>query len=124
MVKQKCISYGRNFEMEKATVLSITYEPSDSIEMQGKRRDVKKYLNVGYYIKEERNGYWILVKASQLNVTLKNCFCTRTFNMKADVCDHYGKLRISKSLINRFNQDIEDGEISIYMDLEGNYSLE
>lgn len=110
--------------MEKATILSIMYEPSDSIEMQGKRRDVKKYLNAGYYTKEERNGYWVLVKTAQLNVTLNNSSCTRTFNMKADVCDYYGKSRISKSLINKFNQDIEDGEILIYMDLEGNYLLE
>lgn len=110
--------------MEKATVLSIVYVPSDSIEMQGKRKDIEKYLNAGYYIKENRNGYWVLVKAAQLNVTLKNSSCTRTYNMKEDVCDYFGRKRISQSLIDRFTQDIEDGKISIYMDLEGSYSLE
>ena len=116
MVKQQCVSCGRNFEMEKATVLYITYEGADSIEMQGKRRDIEKYLNAGYYRKEERNGYWVLVKAAQLNVTINNSSYTMTFNMKANVCNYYGKSRISKSLVDRFKQDIEDGEISIFMD--------
>lgn len=110
--------------MEKAIILSITYEASDSIEMQGKRKDIEKYLNAGYYIKEDRNGYWVLVKAAQLNVTINNSSCTRTYNMKVDVCDYYGKKRISQSLTDRFTQDIEYGKISIYMDLQGNYSLE
>ena len=110
--------------MEKGSILSITYKPSDSIEMQGKRKDIEKYLNAGYYIKEDRNGYWVLVKAAQLNVTLNNSSCTRTYNMKADVCDYYGKKRISQSLTDRFTQDIEDGKTSIYMNSKGNYSLE
>lgn len=110
--------------MEKSTILSIVYVPSDSIEMQGKRKNIEKYLNTGYYIKENRNGYWVLVKTAQLNVTLKNSSCTRTFNMKEGVCDYYGKKRISQSLTDRFTQDIKDGKISIYMDLECNYSLE
>lgn len=110
--------------MEKATILAIMYEPSDSIVMQGKRKDIEKYLNAGYYIKEDRNGYWVLVKASQLNVTLKNSYYTMRFNMKADVRDYYGKDRISQSLADRFMQDIEDSKISIYMDLEGNYLLD
>ncbi|GEM_PF-1311798 len=110
-------------KMEKATISSITYEPSDTIEKQGKRRDIEKYLNAGYYIKEERNGYWVLVKAAQLKVTLTNSFCARTFNMKADVCKYYGRQRISQSLIEEFMKDIKDDKVSIYMDSEGYYSL-
>lgn len=110
--------------MEKAIILSITYEASDSIEMQGKRKDIEKYINAGYYIKEDRNGYWVLVKSSQLNVSLRNSTCTRTYNMKADVCDYYGKKRISQSLTDRFIRDTDSGKVSIYMDSEGNYSVE
>ncbi len=110
-------------KMEKATILSITYEPSNSIEMQGKRSDIDKYLNLGYYIKEDRNGYWVLVKSAQLNVDIKNSSCRRMFNMKSDVCDYYRKKRISESLANKFIQDIKAGKINIYMDLTGNYLL-
>lgn len=110
-------------KMEKATNLSISYEPSDTIEMQGKRSNIEKYLNLGYYVKEDRNGYWVLVKAAQLMVTLTNSSCTRTFNMKANVCDYYGKQRISQSLIEKFKKDIKEDKVSIYMDSEGSYSI-
>lgn len=109
--------------MEKTKIISIEYEPSDTIERQGKRKDIDKYLKNGYYIKEDRNGYWVLVKAASLMVTLTNSSCTRTFNMKAEVCDYYGKTRISQSLVDRFRKDIDNGTITIDMDLEGNYSL-
>lgn len=110
-------------KIEKATILSIMYAPSDSVEIQGKRRDIQKYINSGYYIKEQRNGYWVLVKSAQLNVAVKNSFLTRMFNMKADVCEYYRRTRISKSLIDRFKQDIEEEKVILYMDSEGNYSL-
>ena len=109
--------------MEKANITSINYEPSDTIEMQGKRKDIDKYLKKGYYIKEERNGYWVLVKAARLIVTLKNSSCTKTFNMKEEVLDYYGKARISESLVNKFKMDIDNGTITIDMDSEGSYSL-
>lgn len=109
--------------MEKAKIISIDYESSDTIERQGKRKDIDKYLKNGYYIKEDRNGYWVLVKAARLIVTLTNSSCTRTFNMKAEVREYYGKTHISQSLADRFRKDIHNGTITIYMDLEGNYSL-
>lgn len=109
--------------MEKAKILSIIYEPSDSIEKQGKRSDIERYLKAGYYIKENRNGYWVLVKAAKLNVTLNNSFGTKSFNMKEDICDYYKKGRISENLADRFKQDARDEKISLYMNAEGCYSL-
>ncbi|MDF2877505.1 MAG: hypothetical protein K0S30_601 [Clostridia bacterium] len=109
--------------MKKITNAFVAYEPSDSIEIQGKRSDIEKYLNKGYYIKENRNGYWVLVKPAQLNVTLSNSFCTRTFNMKTDVCMYYGKIRISQTLADKFRKDVANGTISLYMDEEGYHSL-
>jgi hypothetical protein len=109
--------------MEKATVSSITYVPSDSIEMQGKRKNIDKYLNAGYYIKENRNGYWVLVKTAQVEVALANGSFARVFNIKDDICDHYGKTRISESLVDRFRNDILNGAVTIFLDSQGNYAL-
>lgn len=109
--------------MEKAKIISINYEPSDTIEKQGKRKDIEKYLKDGYYIKEERNGYWVLVKTARLIVTLANSSHTRTFNMKEDICDYYGKKRISQSLVDRFSKDIGNGIISIFLHSQGNYEI-
>ncbi|MDF2800319.1 MAG: hypothetical protein K0S61_222 [Anaerocolumna sp.] len=109
--------------MEKAKIISIIYEPSDTIEKQGKRKDIERYLKDGYYIKEERNGYWVLVKTARLIVTLANDSHTRVFNMKEDICDYYGKNRISQSLVDRFSKDIGNGTISIFLDSKGNYEI-
>lgn len=108
--------------MKKAIVL-MQYQPSDSIERQGKRSDIERYIKQGYYVKENRNGYWVLVKSAKLYVTLSNSYGSNVFNMKEDVCSYYGKTRISNSLANRFEMDIKNEKIVIYMDSEGNYSI-
>ncbi len=109
--------------MEKATVTSVNYEKSDTIEKQGKRRDIEKYLENGYYIKEQRNGYWVLVKASRVEVTLSNSTITRTFNMKEDLRSHYGKTRVTEALVKTFLKDINSSKIVICMDSEGTYKF-
>lgn len=110
-------------KMEKSIINSINYECSDTIEMQGKRESISKYLNRGYYIKEERNGYWVLVKPAHLYVTLTTIEATITLNMKEYVCEYYGRKRISKSLIEKFEKDIRNDNVNIYMDSHGNYTL-
>lgn len=110
--------------MEKAKILSIIYEESDSIEKQGNRVSIERYLENGYYVKESRNGYWVLVKPVRVNVTLSNSYGTNTFNMKDDICNYYQRARISESLVERFKDDVAKGEINIYMNKEGCYLLE
>lgn len=109
--------------MERAKIISIKYEPSDTIEKQGKRKDIEKYIKAGYYIKEDRNGYWVLVKSAQVSVTLSNSWGTKTFNMKESICSYYKKERISHSLVDKFKDDIAKNKVSIYMDNEGYYTL-
>lgn len=113
-----------DLEMEKAKIISIDYEASDTIVEQGKRKDIEKYLKNGYYIKEHRNGFWILVKTTRLIVTVCKSSQTRSFNMKEDICDYYGRTRISQSLVDRFRKDIADETISIFLDSQGNYEIQ
>jgi hypothetical protein len=109
--------------MENATVTSVNYEESDTIEKQGKRRDIEKYLNKGYYVKEQRNGYWVLLKASKVEVTLSNSTITRTFNMKEDMRDHYSRTNVTQALVKKFFKDIDSGRITFSMDSEGMYKF-
>ncbi len=92
---------------------------SDTIEVQGKREKIEKYLKKGYSVKEERNGYWVLVKKAKVWVTLTNSFCSKTFSMKSDILDYYGKQKISANLVEKFQKDINDGKISFSMDKDG-----
>ena len=110
--------------MEKTSVLSIMKKDSDTIEVQGKRRDIQRYLNKGYYIKKSRNGYWVLVNPARVDVTLKNGETRQTFNMKSDICEHYGRERISDSLVKAFKKDIESGKIKLELDSDGYYSFD
>ncbi len=107
----------------KCENIFIEYEPSDTIEKQGKRGDIQKYLKKGYYIKEERNGYWVLVKSSKVIINISNSSGNWTFDIKQDILDFYEKKKISEKLVEKFKQDIKDDKVSIYMDEKGNYDI-
>ncbi len=110
--------------MEKATVKSIRYEKSDTIEKQGKYRDIEKYLNDGYNVKQSRNGYWVLIKASKVNVTLSNSTITKTFNMKEDIREYYNRTRVTEALVKTFLKDVNSNKIVLCMDSEGSYTFD
>lgn len=105
--------------MEKVTNVVVEYEPSDTIEVQGKRDKIEKYLKRGYSVKEERNGYWVLIKNAKVWVTLTNSHCTKTFSMKTDILYYYGKQKISTNLVEKFQKDVNDGKITFTMDKKG-----
>lgn len=110
--------------MEKATFVNAFYNESSTITKQGKRSSINQYLNKGYYIKEDRNGYWVLVKPASVSVTLKDSDGELySFNMKSDILNYYNKTRISQSLFTRFNKDATSGKIQFYME-DGSYSFE
>lgn len=108
--------------MKKATYEKTIYEASDCIQTQGKRSKIDKYLQEGYYIKEERNGFWILVKPAKIIVTLKNDEGIQSFNMKQDICALYGKQRISENTFGRFCKDALEGRIEFELG-NGQYSI-
>lgn len=107
--------------METAKFVSSYYEKSDTIEMQGSRDEIEKYLKQGYYVKIERNGYRVLVKKARVMVTLENSKCTNSFNMKNEILDYYGKERISKQLVKKFEEDINNNKITFEMNEDGTY---
>ena len=69
----------------------MNYIPSDTIKTQGKRQEIQEYLDNGYYIKENRNGYWVMVRTEKLQVTLTNSYGTNTFNVKDAILRYYGR---------------------------------
>lgn len=102
--------------MEKVTNVNVHFEPSDQIKKQGKRSDIERYLNSGYIIQENRNGFWVLVKALKLLVTLTSAYGFHTFSMKEEVLNYYNRQRISPQLIETFKKDIASEKITFEMD--------
>jgi len=101
--------------MQKVEHVSVNYFPSDTIETQGNRQEIQKYLDNGYYIKEDRNGYWVLVKTAKVQVTLTNSYGSKTFNVKDAILLYYGRERITEKLVNQFQNDINSGKITFEM---------
>lgn len=96
------------------TVKQIVYELSDTVEFQGKQEKAAKYLKKGYYVKESRNGYWVLIKPSKVLVTLAVSDEEVTVNLKECILDFYDKKRISQKTIDNFAQQLEKREIAIF----------
>ena len=107
--------------IEKCENIHVEYEPSDTIKVQGKRKEIEKYLTQGYYEKEERNGFWILEKTAKVNVTSKNDSCP--FDMKDEVIQYYGRKKISEQLVGKFDEDIKTGKKEIWKDNEGTHFI-
>ena len=107
-------------EMEKATFVYATYEDSSSRTHQGSRKSIQRFIDNGYYVKEARNGFFVLVKPARVIAVFKDSNGeSYHFDIKQDILDFYGRDRISKSLFEKFQNDASNGSIIFYLD-DGN----
>ena len=109
--------------MVQAFIVGHEYIPSETIEAQGNRRDIRLRYP-GYIVKMERNGYWVLTKTAKLEVTL--CWDNgrvETFNMRSDILDLYERKKATKKLLEKFIEDVEKGEHEIWMDSYSGYII-
>ena len=110
--------------MEKATLVNALYNQSSTITHQGNRASIQPYLRKGYRIKEDRNGYWVLIKPASLTITLKDSKnIVYSFEMKEEAVEYYGKQKISEKLANTFINDAIAGKIKFYLDDTGSYCI-
>lgn len=108
---------------EVCKVKDIMYETSDTIEKRGKRDDIEKYLKKGYYIKESRNGYWVLVRPSRVIITVKDSAGVQDMNFKQAILDYYGKIKISEKQVVKFAQDLKNEKIKVCRHQNGSYFI-
>lgn len=107
-----------------ANFINVTTQNSEKIEHQGNKASLRPYLSSGYIVKIERNGYYLLVKPSKVLVTIGNSSLQRTFNMKNDILNYYGRERINDKLVERFREDASNGKIKFDLNPEENtYSM-
>lgn len=100
--------------MLRAKNIDIYYVPSDTIEYQGSRESIQRFIKKGYYVNLERNGYWILLRPCQIIVT---AYCEDgiqySHDMKRGILEHYDRKRISKKLVATFEKDFRSGNLFI-----------
>ena len=85
--------------------MQIKYVESESMTVQGKRDEIYKRYGKEWNIREQGggNGNWLLTKKSDVLVEGKSY---RSF-----VLDYYGKSRLTKNLVNKFIEDVENGKV-------------
>ena len=85
----------------------IRYEPSDEMSLQGKRDDIYKRYGKEWHIEENGwgHGNWRLTKRSDVLVNERSY---RRF-----VLEYYGNSKLTKKLVDRFREDVENGKIDL-----------
>ncbi len=109
--------------MLQAKNIDIYYVPSETIEYQGSRESVQRFVRKGYYVNLERNGYWILFRPCQIIVTA-HCEDGSQYihDMKRGILEHYDRKRISKKLVATFEKDFRSGKLFIDVS-DQNYAI-
>lgn len=89
----------------------INYYKSDTIETQGKYSKIQKYMNQGYFIKENRNGYWVLNKPANVILTVVDSNDNQYyFYIKQYILDYYNKYKITEKLFQKFKNEINQNK--------------
>lgn len=103
--------------------LRATYEKPQSLQLQGNWSYIRQFLRDGYHVTDERNGWWLLTKNSQVIVYLEctggRCF---TFKARANLLGWYGGTRLTQKLVDRFISDFYGKKIKICVD-DGNFYI-
>lgn len=109
---------------EQCKVERIEYVPSEQKEVQGNWQSVQKYLKQDFYVKESRNGYWLLIKTSKVIVTFNSSAGVERLNMKGHLLDFYNKQRLTEKQVDQFTKEIRDEKIAIFLDsVDNSYSI-
>lgn len=87
--------------------MEIRYVDSESWHVQGKWCEMNKKYGKEWRISElgGGNGNWLLTKRSDV---LVNGVSYREF-----VLEHYQKRALTKNLVDKFREDVENGKISL-----------
>ena len=105
--------------MEIAQCINVKYIQSNSMIKQGKDKDIQCYLKTGYYKTQDRNGYWVLTKPAQINITLKGFNNIITFPARQQITAYYGRDNVTYRLCEIFKNDIACGKIKFYTSDDG-----
>lgn len=103
--------------MEKATFVYASFEESSTRKHQGTRESIQRFLDNGYYIQVDRNGFYVLSKPGKVHVFLKSSSgASLQLDLKSEILHYYGRARMTPSLFSKFNEDASSGKISFYIE--------
>lgn len=94
-------------------LISGTYIESASITLQGNRNKISKYLKEGFKVQRESCGFWVLCKPAIVEMVFEEKNERYVFDMKAEACSYFGKIRISPKTANAFIEAVKNEDIQI-----------
>ena len=107
--------------MEELTYICSYFERSATINHQGTRASIQRYLKDGFSIKQDRNGFWVLTKPSRAWFTFKNSSGELVrFDMRGKIMLHYGKQKFYEATYKRFVKELSDGTVKVCLDESNN----
>ena len=104
--------------------ITAVYEESESLEKQGTRQSVQKYLKQGFKIQSEHNGFFVLTKPVRVRVVVSDDGKQFIRDMKGEILKYYDKLRMSQKLFETFMQDAQSNNIKFYFNRNDQLSIE
>ena len=101
--------------MIRAKRISARYIKADKAQVQGDHRAIEPYLNKGYNIITSANGNWVLARNAKVYVTMEGeDGSIYTYNMRMQILEFYGRVKISENLVNEFLRDFNENKILVY----------
>ena len=102
--------------MSKCKIINSRYIPSESIPFQGDWKKAQKYKDRGYNVRERGNGNgnWIATKPAQALFSLEHGDGKEEVNLTYEIKDFYGKTNMTESLSEKFENQVNEGQIGIY----------
>ena len=106
--------------MIRAKRISARYIKADKVRVQGDHRAIEPYLNKGYNIINSANGNWVLARNAKVYVSMEGeDGSIYTYNMRMQILEFYGRVKVSENLVNEFLRDFNENKILVYAN--GNY---
>lgn len=99
--------------MKEYPDIQICYSPSYKLEKQGKRSEMKKYINQGYKIQLERNGYFVLVKTAKILLRFSEKKKIHEIDISYEVKEFYDKKRVTEKLAEKIAADIKKEKVNL-----------
>lgn len=104
--------------MERAKIEDFDYVAPDSFVTLGTKRSLKKKYP-DYQIKERKDGFFVLSRGIQCNVTVSWNEGMKTFNMKEEILKLYNRERMTEALFEKFREALNEDEYQIWIDGNG-----
>ena len=85
------------------------------VQVQGDHRTIEPYLKKGYNIINSANGNWVLARNAKVYVSIEGeDGSIYTYNMRMQILEFYGRVKISENLVNEFLRDFNENKILVY----------